>query len=69
MSLCCVKKTISYYVNNGSTVHVLLLDASKTFDRVHYCSILFQKLINKCMCPLVVRLLFHMYTHQKVKVR
>ena len=32
-----VKETISYYVNNGSTVHVLLLDASKAFDRVNYC--------------------------------
>ena len=28
-----VKDTISYYVNNGSTVHVLLLDASKARQR------------------------------------
>ena len=63
-----VKETISYYVNNGSTVHVLLLDASKAFDRVNYC-MLFQKLIDKGMCPLVVRLLLHMYTHQKLQVR
>ena len=50
------------------TVHVLLLDASKAFDRVNYC-MLFQKLIDKGMCPLVVRLLLHMYTHQKLQVR
>ena len=30
---------------------------------------LFQKLIDKDMCPLVVRLLLHMYTHQKLQVR
>ena len=62
-----VKETISYYVNNGSNVHVLLLDASKAFDRVNYC-MLFQKLIDKGMCPLVVRLLLHMYTNQKLQV-
>ena len=39
---------LSYYVSNGSTVHVLL--------------------INKGMFPLVVRLLLHMYTNQKLKV-
>ena len=49
-------------------VHVLLLDASKAFDRVNYC-MSFQKLIDKGMCPLVVRLLLHMYTHQKLQVR
>ena len=61
-----VKETISYYVNNGSTVHVLLLDASKAFDRVNYF-MLFKKSIDKGMCPLVVRLLLH--THQKLQVR
>ena len=57
----------SYYVNNGSIVNVLLLDASKAFDRVNYC-MLFKKLIDKGMCPLVVRLLLHMYIHQKLQV-
>ena len=41
--------------NNGSSVHVLLIDASKAFDRVNYC-LLFKKLIDKGMCPLIVRL-------------
>ena len=63
-----VKETISYYVNNGSTVHVLLPDAYKAFDKVNYC-MLFKKCINKDMCPLVVRLLLHMYTRQKLQVR
>ena len=63
-----VKETISYYENNGDTAHVLLLDASKAFHRVNYC-MLFPKIIDKGMCPLVVRLLLHMYVHQKLQVR
>ena len=50
----------TYYLNNGSTVHVLLLDASKAFERINY-GMLFQKLIDKGMCPLVVRLFLHLY--------
>ena len=61
-------ETISYCINNGSTVHVLLLDASKAFNRGNYC-MLFQKLTDKGMCPLVVIVLLHMYTSQKLQVR
>ena len=50
-----VKETISYYVNNGSAVHVLLFDASKAFDRVK-CCLLFKTLIDKGMCSLTARL-------------
>ena len=63
-----VNETISCYVNNGSTVHVLLLDATKAFDIVDYC-LLFQKLTDKGMCSLVVRRLLHMHTNQKLQVR
>ncbi len=40
-SLCTsmVQEIISYYVNNGSNVYGLMLDASKTFDHVNYCTI------------------------------
>ena len=51
-----------------SAQSALNVDASKAFDRVNYC-LLFQKLIDKGMCPLVVILLFHVYTNQKVQVR
>ena len=63
-----VNETISYYVNNGTPVYALLLDASKAFDRVNYI-LLFKKLIKKGMCPLVVRLLLNMYTRQQLQVR
>ena len=63
-----VLETIEYYRSKGSNVHVLLLDASKAFDRVNYIK-LFDKLLSKGMCPLTVRLLMNMYTSQKLQVK
>ena len=63
-----VLETIQYYRSKGSNVHVLLLDASKAFDRVNYIK-LFDKLLNKGMCPLTIRLLMSMYTSQKLQVK
>jgi len=39
-----LKEVISYYVNNGSSVFFVFLNATKAFDRVQYCS-LFDKLL------------------------
>ncbi len=58
-------ETIERYINKGSEVHALLLDASKAFDRVDYIK-LFNKLLDRGMCPLTVRLLLNMYTKQKL---
>ena len=63
-----VSETIEYYKSKGSSVHVMLLDASKAFDRVNYIK-LFEKLLKKGMCPLTVRLLLSMYTNQKLQVK
>ena len=63
-----VLETIEYYKSKGSKVHVLLLDASKAFDRVNYIK-LFEKLCNKGMCPLTIRLMLNMYTNQKLQVK
>ena len=63
-----VLETIAYYKSKGSSVHVLLLDASKAFDRVDYIK-LFEKLSSKGMCPLTIRLLLNMYTKQKLQVK
>merc|ERR1711951_125526 len=63
-----VLETIEYYKSKGSKVHVLLLDASKAFDRVNYIK-LFDKLMKKGMCPLTVRLLLNMYVNQKLQVK
>ena len=63
-----MQETISYYNANGSNVYALMLDASKAFDRVKF-SKLFRILLNRQMSPLVLRLLFYMYTNQKLQVR
>ena len=41
-----VSETIEYYKSKGSNVHVMLLDASKAFDRVNYIK-LFEKLLKR----------------------
>ena len=63
-----VQQTISHYVKNNSNVNVLMLDASKAFDRVQYIH-LFKKLIGRGMCPIIIRLLLNMYTQQKLQVK
>lgn len=59
---------IDYYNYNKSDVHVLMLDASKAFDRVNYCR-LFKELLNRNMSPLVLRMLLYMYTNQSLRVK
>merc|ERR1739840_1626 len=61
-------ETIEHYTNKGSNVHALLLDASKAFDRVDYIK-LFNKLLDRGLYPLTVRLLLNMYTKQKLQVK
>ena len=63
-----VQQTISHYLTNKSNVNVLMLDASKAFDRVHYTH-LFKKLISRNMCPMIIRLLLDLYTQQKLQVK
>ena len=55
-----LNETVAYYVKNGSPVYTLFLDASKAFDRLHFVK-LFEKLIDKGMCPITVRFLLNMY--------
>ena len=56
-----LKETISYYVNNGSAVYSVFLDATKAFDRIEYCK-LFKLLLGRDLPPVFVRLLLNMYT-------
>ena len=55
-----IAETIQYYKNNGSTVFMLSLDATKAFDLVQY-SKLFKLLIDRDICPLLIRLLINIY--------
>ena len=57
-----------YYLNNDSDIYLLLLDASKAFDRVEYVK-LFKILNNKGLCPLVTKLLLCLYTKQLLCIK
>ena len=63
-----VQEIIEFYNNNGSPVYLATLDASQAFDRVEYVK-LFELLRERKMCPMYIRLLLHMYTHQKLQVK
>ena len=55
-----LNEIIRYYKINKNDVYVMMLDASKAFDRVEYVR-LFSLLIEKGLCPLVCSLLAYMY--------
>ena len=61
-------ETIEYYNSNYTDCYMLLLDASKAFDRIEYAS-LFNYLRFRNMCPVVLRLIMNMYISQKMQVR
>ena len=61
-------ETVNYYNFNKSNVFVLILDASKAFDRVNYCK-LFRELLKHDISPIVLRLLLYMYTGQTLRVK
>ena len=63
-----IKEIIQYYKNKNSNIHIMLLDASQAFDRVNYEK-LFSTLINRGLCPVAVRLLLNIYTHQKMCIQ
>jgi hypothetical protein len=63
-----MQEIIDYYSRNGSSVYVIMLDTSRTFDRVHYVK-LFKLLISRGMCPMYCRILAFMYTHQTLRVK
>ena len=61
-------ETIDHYNFMKSNAFVLMLDASKAFDRVNYCK-LFRELLKREMSHLVLRLLLFMYTNQTLRVK
>ena len=61
-------ETVEYYNSNNTDCFMLLLDASKAFDRIEYVR-LFKLLRDRNMCPIVLRLIITMYISQKMQVR
>ena len=63
-----VNETIQYYYSNGAKpVYILLLDASKAFDKVSFYT-LFNTLLDNKMYPRTVKLLYYMYTNHSCYV-
>lgn len=60
-------ETVNYFQQNKSDVYVLLLDATKAFDKVNYVK-LFNLLMDRGMNPLLIRCLLYMYTNQHLNV-
>ena len=61
-------ETIEYYTENGSDCYLLLLDASKAFDRVEY--VIFKIFFcDRGVCPVVLRLIMNMYTNQEIQIK
>ena len=64
-----VNETVQYYTENGAKpVYVLLLDASKAFDKVAF-NVLFNELRDRSLCPKITKLLYYKYTNQECSVR
>ena len=62
-----VNETISHYLTNGSNVNVLMLDASKAFDKLDFIK-LFEKLVKRGLSPVIIRLILNMYIGQIFKL-
>ena len=63
-----VAETIQYYKSHGSDVYMLSLDASKAFDKVKYTK-LFKLLIERSVCPLLIRFLMNIYIFSSASVK
>ena len=62
-----LKETIANYNSHQSSVYCSFLDATKAFDKVHYCK-LFKLLIKRQLPAHVIRLLINTHTNNFVRV-
>ena len=62
-----LKETVSYYLSNNSNVFCTFLDATKAFDRLHYCK-LFRLLISRSLPYCIIRILLNSYVNNFVHV-
>ena len=64
-----VVETVQYYLEKGGhSVCVLLLDASKAFDKASFEK-LFEILLSRNVCSRIIKLLLYMYMNKKCHVK
>lgn len=63
-----LNEVVHYYDNKNTPVNGIFLDASKAFDKVQYIK-LFWLLLEKGMCPVIIRFLLNSYTSQIMFVK
>ena len=68
MCIFLLKQIISSYLQQGSPIFSVFLDASKAFDRVSH-ELLFKKLLLHDVPPCFIRLLRYWYRQQQMRVR
>ena len=63
-----VSEVASYFLRNGTNPILTLLDCTKAFDKCKY-DLLFRKLLDRRLPPIVVRVLIHVYEEQYAWVK
>ena len=58
-----IRETVSYYLSYSNQLFMCMLDASKAFDKVNLL-LLFRKLRDKGMCPIILRFIVKLYINQ-----
>ena len=63
-----VSAVVEHYNLRGKVVYGAALDCSKAFDMVEWCE-LFKELMERGVAPVFLRVLLHIYLHQRCDVR
>ena len=63
-----LREIINCYNNRGGEVHLLLLDASRAFDRIDFVK-LFSLLLDRGICPSTAKYLLNSLKNQKLRVK
>ena len=68
--MCCfvLKEVIDFYISSSTPIYLCYMDASKAFDKVNHFH-LFNKLINRGLPAIVIRMMMFWYNTQEFFVR
>ena len=63
-----LRESVSYYLSYSNQLYMCVLGASKAFDKVNLL-LLFRKLRDMGMCPIILRFIVVLYIDQFIQVR